>query len=245
MKKIILLIVCLLLLCGCTADVDLEINDDTLSESVTINYFADGYNSKDDIKESFREYVPVYNSVIVADTEPDEKKDGVEYFNRTLKEMSNGYIFNYKYNYPLVSYNSSRTLKKAFKSASLVKNKVDGTIVLSTDSNGLKLFEEYDELTSVNIRIKTNNEVLESNGKYKDGVYIWTFNRNDYKKNIYMKMKSNNNTKMVYGNKENTKEESFFSKIVNKNPILSVIIGVGLFILVIFVLSKITKKFNN
>jgi len=245
MKKIILLVFCLILLCGCTADVDLEINDDQISENVTINYFEDNYNSKEDIKTSLREYIPVYNSVIVADTEPDEKKENVEYFERSIKELSNGYIFNYKYDYPLVSYNGSRTLKKAFKSASIIKNVVDGTIVLSTDSSGLKLFDEYDDLTTVNIRIKTNNEVLESNGKYKDDVYIWTFNKNDYKKNIYMKMKIKNNDEIIQEKKENKKEESFFSKLVNKNPLISVIIGIVLFILVVLVLSKIAKKVNN
>ena len=242
MKKIILLVVLVLLLCGCTADVDLEITEDTVKESISINYFQDNNITKEQVLDSFREYMPAYNNVVIADTEEDEKQDGVEYYKRSVKDLGTGYNFKYDYDYGLVTYNGARSLKRAFKSASILKNNSDGTITLSTDGNGLVLFDKYDSLSAVNIRIKTTNEVLDTNGTLVDGVYTWKFDKDDYHKNIYMKMKpvSNNDNNSLDGKKK--KDSSEFRELINKNPLVSVLVGIGLFFLIIGIMIKISSK---
>ena len=120
MKKIIFLILMLFLISGCTAEVNLTLDDDTINESISINYFANDTITKEEIKNSFREYTPAYNNIIVADTEEDEKQAGINYYKRALKDIGTGYNFKYDYDFPIATYNGARSLKKAFKSASVI-----------------------------------------------------------------------------------------------------------------------------
>ncbi len=240
MKKAIFLILILFIISGCTADVNLTITDDTISEEISINYFTNDQTSKEEILNSFRKNIPAYNNVIVADTEEDEKQDGTLYYNYKNKDLGTGYNFNYKYDFPFATYNSARSVKRAFKSANFTKSTKDNIITISTDSTGIKLFEEYPELSSVTINIKTNNEVLESNGQYQNGVYTWRFNKNDYKKNIYLKMKTKETIEPQ--RVKTTKEENEFQNIANKNPILTIIIAIGLFVIIIALLVGLSNK---
>jgi len=246
MKKCLILMGLLFILCGCTAEVNLNISNDVIKEEVSVNYFEDGKVSKNEILSSFRKYIPAYNGVVVADTEPDEMVSGVAYYKREVKDLGSGYSFKYSFDFPINNYNNARTFKRSFQSGNVVKNKKDKTITISTSTNGLMLFNQYDNLTSVVVNIKTNNEVIETNGTLKDGVYTWKLNRND-NKNIYMKLKIKDEYPVIVtenktNNSKQEKEDNVIVKLVNKNPLISILVILGIFVIILLIITKLSRK---
>ena len=79
-KRLILLIGFMFIMCGCTANVDINITHEGIEEKVSITTLEDNLYTKEQIKEGFRKNVPVFYDVIVADTEPDIPKSGVTYY---------------------------------------------------------------------------------------------------------------------------------------------------------------------
>lgn len=188
-KRIIILIMFMFLLCGCTAEVDVKIDRYSVDETITIYDHVTDKTNKDDLLVKYRKYIPVDSSVIVPDTEPDERVSGVKYYTRTHNDIGNGYSFVYKYNHNFKDYYKSTSVKSAFKSSYLNYDRVDNKIIVSTDNSGIVLFDQYKELSSIKINLTSDYEVIESNADYHKGnVYTWTLNNND-NKGIYIEYK--------------------------------------------------------
>lgn len=247
-KKIIFLGLVIFLLCGCSAQVNLTVDNDKIAEEISFNYFSDENIDKEKIKLSFRQFVPVYNDVVVADTEPDEEIDGIKYYTRTLTDIGSGYNFKYKYDYAINNYGKARSVKRSFKSSFIEQNKNENIVTISTDNSGLLLMEQYPNLSSVTINIITDNEVIETNGIKNGNKYSWIFDRNDYKKNIYIKYKikdktntSDNTTNIIDSNKKNEEEKNDFIDFINKHPIVVALVALVIFVLLVLIITKITK----
>lgn len=265
-KKIILLIGLLFLLCGCSAEVNLEIKDEQVSETVVIHAYPSGDYTMERLPGAFLKNVPAYAKDILAEDEGDVRRKGISYYTRTQEEIVNGYKFTYKYNFKLSNYKDARTIKNGFKSSNVYVDKVANTILFSTDSGGLRYFsDEYPNLDTVKVNIKTTYKVEEHNADYVNGnVYTWEFRRDNTSKGIYLlldktvngtgeeKPNDKDDTSSVgnsTGDKKNeqntnTKREESNSKIedeMNKHPFVFVIIGVILFIIVVFLLTRVTK----
>ena len=129
-KKILMLIMLVFLLCGCNAKVDIKIDKYTVDETITINDYANVDTTKDMILAKYRKYIPVDSSVIVPDTEPDERISGVKYYTRTYNDVGNGYSFVYKYNHNFDEYYTSTGIKSAYKSSYLNYDRVDNKIIV-------------------------------------------------------------------------------------------------------------------
>lgn len=249
-KKIILLISLVFLLCGCTAEVNIEIDNTIIKEDVSIAAFANEYLTKDQLSSAFRTYIPAFAKDIIVDTMPDEKVRGVSYYDRTLKDLGTGYRFDYKYNFNFNNYESSRTVKEGFKSANVIVDNKEETILLSTSNGELMFFNQYPELSEVKVNITTSYDVKENNADYvNDNVYTWIFNKNE-KKNIYLlldsKPKEEEEIPSTEKDPENTQvqeeeEDSAFVKFLNEHPFLVVVLSLLLFLIVVFIVSKMTK----
>lgn len=193
-KKILILISLLFLLCGCSATVDLNVTSTEITETVSITSYATSTFTKEQIKNSFREYTPAYAENVIVDTMPDEKEKGVEYYDRTLKELNNGYNFIFKYKFPINKYVNANTVKNSFASASVQKDNLENTMTLATDSGGMLLFKEYPDLTNVTVNITSEYKVIESNADTSLGnVYTWYLTPND-NKSIYIIYDTSNGT---------------------------------------------------
>ena len=250
-KKIILLIGLVFLLCGCTAEVDIDINGNTIKESVSIEAFANEYLTKDQLKNTFRTYVPAFAKDPIVDTMPDSEVKGISYYDRTLKDLGTGYRFNYKYNFNLNNYKNSRTVKEGFKSSSFIIDNKDKTILFSTDSGGLMYFNQYPDLSQVKVNITSSYEVKDCNADYKNGnVYTWIFNKGE-NKNIYLLLDNDlekeespskeEGDKQTSIKKEEKEEECVFVKFLNEHPFLIVVLSLLLFIIIVLIVSKLTK----
>lgn len=221
-KKTVILLGMLFLLCGCTAEVNLEIKDDKVLETVSINAYPDGDYTLERLPAVFRNYVPAYAKDKPGDAEADVMKKGISYYTRTQETIVNGYRFTYKYDFKLSDYKDARTVKEGFRSSNVYEDKVSKTILFSTDSGGLLYFcDEYPLLTDVRINIKTDYNVLENNADYvNDNVYTWELNKNSNNKSIYLLVDKtlDNKGNMLGNDKENNGNEEKPGNNGSSNP---------------------------
>lgn len=179
-KKIILIVLLLIILTGCTAKVNLEISDNVVYEEIVID---DQTTSRD----NFREYIPIYDENIIVDAAPDEKKEGVAYYKKNIKDDK---IY-YSYAFNLKKYNDSKTMKNFFSSSAIVSSERTGLMELYTSNDGIFAFDLYPGLSYLEININTNLEVEESNAdSVKGHTYTWVFTPSNKNKNIYIRMRN-------------------------------------------------------
>ncbi len=255
--KLVILSCLMVLLCGCSANVNIVVKEDSIEENVSITALQDNYYNKEQMGLAFRNFMPACADVEIVDTMPDQKEPGIEYYEKSSTELSNGYILYYKYNYGLGNYNKASSVKKAFSSPSIIKDTNEKTISLSTDNAGILLFKDHPNLTEVKINIKSEYPVKENNAdSVKDNVYTWVFTPSS-KKSIYIlydiskgestepsnpSNPSGSESGGITVTKKDKKNESEVSKIANQNPILIAIGALGLFFIFVLIITKITKK---
>ena len=181
-SKCLILVLFIFITCGCTAEVNLDISENQIKESVDITFYQNVLYPKDIIKTSFRNYIPVYAKDLIVDTMPDEPLDGINYYTKKETDLGNGYKFNYSYNFNINEYKNARTVKDGFRTYNISYNDDNKTINLSTDSEELLYFKDYPELEEIRINIKTDYLVKENNAdEVNDNVYTWIFKKDDVK----------------------------------------------------------------
>lgn len=249
-KKIILLIGLVFMLCGCSADVNIELTGSNVKENVYIYAYPNEHYTKERLNKAFRKYIPAFAKDTIIDTMPDEETKGISYYKRSEVDLGNGYRFNYKYNFNLSNYKNARTVKEGFKSSNIYVDNKEKTILFSTDNGGLLFFSQYPDLNTVNVNIKTDYKVKETNADSVDGnVYTWKLSRNNNNKNIYLLLDSSpveedkdDEKNNVIENNNDVKEESKFIKFVNEHPFLVIFVSFFLFLIIVLIISKITKN---
>lgn len=180
-SKCLILVFLIFMVCGCTAEVNLDISDNKIKESVDITFYQNVLYPKDIIKTSFRNYIPVYAKNLIVDTMPDEPLEGIDYYTKKETDLGNGYKFNYSYDFNINEYKEARTVKDGFRSYNITFNQDDHTISLFAEGT-LLYFNEYPELEEVKINIKTDYLVKENNAdNVKDNTYTWVFKKDDVK----------------------------------------------------------------
>lgn len=243
--KIGLYIFLLLLLTGCTAEVNIDLKEDYLVEKITI---VDKEGTKDEISKRYRRFVPAYYDDIVADELADEKIEGFTYYNRSSQELSDGYAFTYSRTFKLNEYNKASSFKSTFRSGAVEYSNEEGTIDIYTDSNGLLIFDTYPNLYSVKVNITTKQEVLDNNAdEVKGHTYSWTINRNDKERNIYLQAKNNRYEEIHKTGKESKIERKQTSKKKTSNGMYLLIILlsiIGFLVFVVF-LNSIASKLGR
>lgn len=251
MKRIVILCMFVFFLCGCTAEVDIKVDKYSIDETISITEYATATQTKDMVFSNYRKYMPVDNSVIIVDTEPDEKKSRIHYYDRTHTDLGNGYNFRYNYNYDFDEYSNSKSLNTAFKSSFVSYNKKDKIITISTDSSGTTLFEQYKQLDSLKVNLTSDYEVINSNADVKNGkVHTWNLSRTNNKA-IYIEYRIPSNTTTGSNNSVDTEieedvdpeeEEENESDISTGMAFLIVIAGIVGFILIVLVISKFDRR---
>lgn len=223
-RKIIVLFIFVILLCGCSADVNINISNMKIDEVINVEWYEENYQgeliTKELIVPSLRKYVPVFDDYPVIDTAPDEKINGVVYYDRVLKEYLNGYNAKYSHSFSINEYNKAKSFKDSFRSGSISVDDKEKTITISTDKGGnllIKQYNNYPKLEKIRINLTTTYEVLESNCDYESGnVYTWVFSQDNNNKSIYAVLKyDEKKTEEPNNSTENKKEEE--NKPVNNN----------------------------
>lgn len=228
--KYVLLVVLIFTLCGCNAEVNLNISDNKIEESTNITVYQNAIYSKEILSTSFRNYIPIYASEMIVDAEADEPYPDIKYYKKTTMDLGNGYLFNYRYDFDIDEYKEARTVKDGFKSYDISFNDSDNTITLSTDNEGILYFDDYPLLEEVTVNIKTDYLVEENNAdKVNGNTYTWVFDRD-----------SNKNINMIIDTDENLTQ-----KAIDRSNNLIIVITIVTVILVIFFLLFVKYKKNN
>lgn len=228
-KKILTLILLIFMVSGCSVEVNLDISDNKIKESNDITVLENAIYTKEILRTSFRDYIPIYASDLIVDTVPDQPFSDVLYYNKNTTDLGNGYRFNYSYDFDIDKYGDARTIKDGFRDYSYsYRNDI---ISLSTDNEGLIYFNDYPLLEEVTVNIKTDYLVEENNADSVNGnTYTWVFNK-DSKKSIDIVIDTSKSGDRVLG-------------IVNVSTVITIGVVIGI-VLIILVLLLIRNRKNN
>ena len=226
MKKIILIIISLLLLTGCSAEYNLDLRT-TPNENLNIIET----NTQDD----YFNYLKDYNEnvpVIYDDQDPDVTNinPDLEYYdvNNLSSEKKADITLNYEYN--SVDFNDSNIINTCYSNINFLNN--NKNINIST-SNEFLCFDKYITLDEVIVNIMTDKTIKEHNAdKVSNNTYTWIITKQNYL-NKPIKLSS------LSTSKRETKENTKISLII----ILSSILG---FIILIFIMFTYkNRKYNS
>lgn len=172
-RKIIVLFLFSFLLCGCTAQYNLEIKDDEFRENIKINF-----DSNDDGAYEYFSENKFYAIM-----------DGVSNFKEYKKESEDKKNIKFSYTYEGTEFNKATSLSSCFRAYNVIDE--NGYYIIST-SKGLTCATEENTvlLNSLDVVIKTNHIVKDNNADEVDGyVYTWHFDKDNYdKKSIYIEL---------------------------------------------------------
>lgn len=163
--KIVLLIVILLSLTGCSFEYNIKIDTNTISEE-NIVYIpnTDKNNIKLEVEKLVSKYTGPTNSLGM--------------YKQSVIEDNNNFGMSYKKNYDTLNdYNNSLSFSICYDNYKLIKEK--DKIVIST-SKRFNCFNKYSELDDVTINIDSSLEVESSNADEVNGnIYTWNINKSN------------------------------------------------------------------
>lgn len=218
-RKIIILSLFSLFLCGCTAQYNLEIKNDEFRENIKINF--------DSNDKGAYEYF--------SDNKFYAIMDGISNFKEYKKESKNKENIEFSYTYEGVEFNKATSLSSCFKAYNVIDE--DGYYIIST-SKGLTCATEENTvlLDNLDVVIKTNHIVKDNNADEVDGyVYTWHFDENNYdEKSIYIELDKD---KFVFNY-----ENEFIKRILLYVSILVVVASITIFVVKKF---KRDRQKNN
>lgn len=215
MKKILLIMLTMLFLTGCTVNYNLEIDGDNLNEVITGNVTKKEY----EVKETDNGENLIY---ALFNNDQNALFDEESPYLRTLEDKGKtiDYNFSYLYNY---NFDRSTIINTCFE-----YHMVDET----EDYYYIKLSGKFYCMYSdkININVTSNNAVLENNAMKVDGnVYSWVIKKDkdvDILFNVSKKMKHSNNK----------------LKVMNTFQIIGLVVLVVLCIITIFLYKKKNKN---
>lgn len=177
-SKLILLLIILFSLTGCTFEYNIEINTNRIKES-NIIYIDNA--TKDTIKQEVEELVDSYTG----------PTNGLGMYTQSIVNSNNRFGMLYEMNYSKIEdYNDSISVSSCYDNYKLIKE--EDKIIIST-SKEFKCFDNYKELDDVIVNIKSNLDVLSSNADEVNGnVYTWNITKdNANNKAITISLKPN------------------------------------------------------
>lgn len=222
MKKKVLIFISIILFTGCTANYNLEIDNDSFMETITFPMLK-SETSYDEVNE--QKEIEVF-----ATTDSEEKK----VYDSNITEDTNYYYLNYTYKHDITSLKKNYFINRCYDNFEV--DETDDEIVLSTDDQFNCIYmDDGAGLDSAQINITTKLKVLENNAdKVSGNTYTWNIDAGNYQnKPIKIKVKRDFDVKSSL--KKN--EASYFSGIIA----LSILIVC----LIIFIFIKIKEKKNN
>ena len=186
--KLTLLVFIAVFLTGCKAKYNIEINDDEISENLSINNanFTD-----DQINAYTNNPVPVdINDSSFLDYDSDSnnnsvKEEGVNYYNIKFQNQSQA---NIKATMTVKQLNDSRIANSLFNNIHV--NNYENVISIY-GYNGLQAFISNPELEAVSVNIKVNDMKVTSNDadEVNNNVYSWYFTKDtNSDKTLYIEM---------------------------------------------------------
>lgn len=235
-KKFLLLFFCIVLLTGCTVDYELDITNELVDENITIlDYNEENWDLLLDINGhdpmSYRESINIYNN---DDSNIYVTNDNSKIYDKEL--INEGALgLKFKTNYNINEFNNHTYIGNCYKYFN-VKNDED-VYTLSTSKTFMCFGGVHPLLEQVNVKIKVNNEVIDSNADSHSGnVYTW---------NITKENASNKPIIITYRRDKTINEmidEMFFS---DDKIAIAIIVLVVVIVAILFAKAYNKNKKNN
>lgn len=159
MKRIIVVLISLLLLTGCTIDYNLVIDKDSIKETITGTAYKEEYEVREEDSG-----LNLFYTYINDDINPLISGDGL--YTKDINEIDNG--INYKYDFIYKNnYDKSKIINSCFENSNVKETDTYYSIELSGEFYCL-----YSD--KININVISNYVVLENNAKEVNGnKYSW------------------------------------------------------------------------
>lgn len=216
MKKIKLLFLTILIgtLCtGCTIEYNINITNNEIKEVINVTDQVSDIRSNSDILKHYNMWYPTFVNFIkkgeTIEIEDFSKKvDGIEYHNKKINKINNGYKYTYDYTYDIGEYHDSYALANAFIETTI--HEKNGSLVLRTSKENLLC--QYDYFDSVKVNITIDPEIYKLNytntSNIRNNTYTWTLDRSNCNDSqiILTLDKNNPSTQSTSSNNNNTNE---------------------------------------
>lgn len=244
--KIFILGLLLFVLCGCSVNYDLIIdNNNYYYETTTISSTGNEEYSKEYLYNLYLEEYPIYESEEYLYYDPTERVEGNTYYDKSIIDNNYGYSAIYKAKYDNDSYKDSRALNTAFGEYKIGYDPDNEYYYL--ELNNLNIFDSENYINKININITVSNNyiVVENNASNVNGnIYSWSFDKVDselilkyQKKSVYDYYQTHEHSKPI--EEEEEKED-------NKNTTTIIIIALIAFLgYLLFIIGIISSKKNK
>ncbi len=212
MKKIIILIISLFLLSGCSVKYDLDLTEDKVLEKTSILET----NVSDPYFETLKNYKGELRAYI-NDQEPDvfDQDPDLEYYIYHNYSTDTKIDFELSYEFPNDQFKDSNIINNCYETINFDNYP---NLEIST-SNKFLCFDKYVSLDSVEVNIKTNKKITNHNAdKITGNTYTWNIN----------KINANNKPIILSAESEEQPQED------NKNNLTFTLIVIGAFIIFTF-----------
>ena len=195
-KYIFVLLVLSLLLAGCSAEYNLEIDEDSFKESVNI-YYPKSEFTKAEI-----------NNIVASKTPITQDFDQIEFYNNSVKENSQNYIVNENYIHSIDTISDSYIITTCY-SGNVIKKEYDKLIIETEDEFGCIYADaEDDSEEGMDVGVSVDHAVINITTKLKvisnnadtvnNNTYTWNIDKENYQnKPIYMEIQLDERNQIV------------------------------------------------
>ena len=241
MKRILLLLIIPILLCGCEAEYKLTIKGNSVSEKLDIRENQSNINTYiNDMsyKDLFDKNLNVKTQALIREPEFLDEDDTVnpnaKFYNKNIIDDSNYYGISLNYDFTYSDFKDSYIINSCVNNVNFLKN--DSNIIINTKSISY-CFDKFNYLDKITVIINIKNKVISSNATSVDGnIYKWEINRG-YNEIIFIEYKSN-----LLTTEENPIEEKQSSNFWKENWLGLFIALIILSVAVLFTFSLVMKK---
>lgn len=187
MKKIKLLVIMILislLTTGCSVEYNLTVSSDTIKEEIIVNDTITSKRTKETILKEYNKWYPTYvNYIKSGESIPlpnfDKKYNGIEYYDKSINEINNGYKYKYLYIHDINDYHDAYVLASTLKDITVQQN-FDSLVLRTSKEKFLCKYDYFDSL-KVNVTIDPNVYEINYNNatSVRNNTYTWVINRNN------------------------------------------------------------------
>lgn len=163
-KKMLIMILSVLLLTGCTVNYNLEVENNSLKEVIS------GTVTKEEAENDVNSTAPsIVNELIYSENVPIAV--GTNTYNRELNENGNNINYKFSYDYDMSNFANSSLINTCFENREIVDLGDYYSIKLSGDFRCLYA-------NNININVTSNLKVISNNAKkVKNNTYSWTIDK--------------------------------------------------------------------
>lgn len=187
MKKIrfLFLITLILITCtGCDVEYNIHITKNDIEETINVTDYITPNRTQEDILNHYNMWYPTFVNFIkkgetIEIEDFSEKVDNIEYHDKTIQRIEDGYKYKYKYKYDIDEYYDSYVLASVFSDINV--HKEYDKLVIRTSKENFLCSHDYFDVARVNITFDT--EIYEINHtnttNIRNNKYTWILNRDN------------------------------------------------------------------